>query len=286
VGHELTAVIFGLAAAASWGAGDFSGGVASKRGHVYGVVILSQAAGALFLLLLAVALANPRPLLADMVWGGLAGVAGAIGLVNLYRGLAQGRMAVVAPLTAVFAAAVPVLIGSWLDGLPDGLQIAGLGLAFVAVWLVARSGEETAAGWGDLGLPLLAGLGFGLFFVLVDQVSAGAVFWPLVAARGASISFMLVVVLLRGRGEGSSFGLWPTGNLWLTIVLAGLLDAGGNAFFALSAQAGRLDIAAVLSSLYPVTTVLLARLFLGERLSRQQGIGVVAALAAILFITA
>ena len=279
---ELTAVFYGLAAAASWGAGDFSGGVATKRSHVFLVVLLSHMVGIAGLLLLIVLFGEPMPATRDLFIGALGGISGAIGVLALYTGLAQGRMGVVAPLTAVITAIVPVLFGLFLEGLPQLHQLAGFAVALFAVWLISSDNGEAPAGlhWSDLRLPVVAGLGFGLFFIFIDNVSDNAILWPLVGARTASILMMAVLVLISRRQER------PARTQLGWIALAGIFDVGGNAFFALATSLGRLDIASVLSSLYPVTTVLLARFVLDERLTRRQGVGVAAALTAVILIAA
>ncbi|GAB4530756.1 MAG: DMT family transporter [Anaerolineae bacterium] len=282
---DLLAIAYGLASAASWGSGDFSGGLASRRGSVYSVVIISQLIGGLFLLGLALWLGESLPSAYNLILGGVAGVLGVVGLVALYRGLSSGRMGVVAPATAVVAAGIPVLVSLFSVGLPATSQLAGFGMGLAAVWLLSTSGPshgkgrgEGAFGTRELGLAATAGLGFGLFFVLIDQVSQSAVLWPLVAARMASIIFLSTLTIAR-RG-------WkhPTGGQLPLIALAGIFDTGGNTFFALATRIGRLDIAAVLSSLYPAATVLLAWLVLKERLTPQQWLGVIAALVALVFI--
>jgi drug/metabolite transporter (DMT)-like permease len=271
------AVGFGLASAASWGAGDFSGGVASKRSNVYGVVIVSQAVGLVLLTTLALLLAEPIPAVSDLLWGAVGGLAGGVGVVALYRGLAAGRMGVVAPVAAVVSAGVPVALGLFLEGIPAVPQVLGFGLAFVAVWFVSRPSNGTTIQLRDLGLALVAGVGFGIFFIAIDHVSERALLWPLVSARIASVVMLLVVVVYRKETT------LTRGHLPL-IALVGLFDAGGNAFYALAAQAGRLDVAAVLGSLYPAATVLLAHFVLKERIGRQQWISVVVALAAVTLI--
>lgn len=282
MGIELTAVLFGLAAAASWGAGDFSGGVATKRSHVYLVVLLSHIVGIAGLLLLILLFGEPFPTWRDLLIGAMGGISGAIGVLALYTGLAQGRMGVVAPLTAVITAIVPVLFGLFLEGLPQLHQLAGFAVALFAVWLISSDNGEGPAGlrWGDLRLPAVAGLGFGLFFIFIDHVSDNAILWPLVGARVASILMMTILVLISRRWER------PVRTQLGWIALAGIFDAGGNAFFALATSLGRLDVATILSSLYPATTVLLARFILDERLTRRQGAGVAAALLAVILIAA
>ncbi len=278
----MLSVIFGLLSAVTWGAGDFCGGLASKRSNVYSVVITSQAVGAALLLLLAFVFGETIPPLSDLGWGAGAGIAGAIGLLALYRGLASGRMGLVAPVSAVVAATLPVIAAALLEGLPGSLQLLGFGVALGGIWFLSRSASPTAAAFrlNDLGLPITAGLGFGLFFVLIAQGSGRATFWPLVAARVASLTVLTIIARANRQPivpDRSQLGL---------VALSGVLDAGGNAFFSLAVQAGRLDVASVLSSLYPASTVLLAWLILKERLSGWQFAGVIATLIAIALIAA
>jgi drug/metabolite transporter (DMT)-like permease len=275
---EALAVVYGLASAASWGAGDFTGGFASKRSSVYSVIVISQLVGALFLVGLTFALAESMPSLDNLILGGIAGLSGAIGLVALYTGLARGRMAIVAPVTAVVAAFFPVIVGIVSEGLPAPRRLVGFGVALIAIWFLSQAGNGSALRLNELALPTLAGLGFGLFYILIDQVSQAAILWPLVAARIASISMLSLFIAVRRQEK------MPATNQLFIVALAGALDAGGNAFFALATQVGRLDISAVLASLYPAATVLLAWLILKERLVRQQWLGVVAALIALVLI--
>jgi drug/metabolite transporter (DMT)-like permease len=277
-GSEWASVAFGLASAASWGAGDFSGGLATKRTSVYGVIIASQVVGVILFVGLAFISREAVPTPDNLLWGALAGMVGAIGLTALYRGLAMGQMGVVAPISAVIAAAVPILVGAFVEGLPGILQMIGFGSALVGVWFLSRP-KVGAVRTGQLISPLVAGVGFGLFFVLIDRVSEVAVFWPLVAARAASLTLLLVIA------RAARQPLIPERRYWPLTTLAGVLDAGGNAFFALAAQTGRLDVAAVLSSLYPASTVVLAWLILKERFARPQTVGIAATLAAIVLIT-
>jgi drug/metabolite transporter (DMT)-like permease len=278
VSASLAGIVFGLASAASWGAGDFTGGVSARRSNVYGVVIVSQAAGLVLLIGLALALVEPLAGPRDLFWGAAGGMAGGVGAVLLYRGLATGRMGVVAPVAAVVSAGVPVLAGMALEGLPTIPQLVGFGLAVVALWFVSRTGGGLTVGARELAMPVLAGAGFGIFFIAIDRVGEGAILWPLVSARISSLSLLLVVAILMRQGAMPAKGHWPL------LVLVGVFDAGGNAFYALAAQAGRLDVAAVLGSLYPATTVMLARLVLKEQISGQQWLGIAAALAAVLLI--
>lgn len=274
---HFTAILLSLAAAASWGAGDFNGGLASKRTSVYVVVSLSQLLGLLALtgmaLLLGEALSAPR----DLLLGGFAGLAGAAGLLGLYRGLADGKMGIVAPLTAVSAAGFPVILGSIRDGLPPPAQLLGIGIGLLAVWLISVDDTGKGLNLRGLVLPLAAGISFGLFFVLLDQLSSGAVLWPLVSARLLSAPLVGWIGWRRRPAQ-------PAALPWLLILLAGLFDSAGNAFFTLAAGAGRLDLAAVIGSLYPAVTVLLAWIVLREPLTRRQWGGLLTALLAVALI--
>jgi drug/metabolite transporter (DMT)-like permease len=275
--RDLAAVLLGLASALSWGAGDYSGGIASRRSPVLGVLAVGQATGVALSAGLALLGGEPFPPAGALGWAALAGASGAVGLAALYRGLAVGRMAVVAPISAVLSAAIPVVVGALGEGLPPAPKLAGFGLALAGIWLVARVGE-TGEGRAGLGLALLAGCGFGGFLSLMDRAADGGTFWPLAAARGTSLAITLSAVLVRRRPWAPPRPALPV------ILLSGALDAAGNAFFVLASQVGRLDVAAVLSSLYPASTVLLAALILRERVSRPQGVGIGAVLAAIALI--
>ncbi len=259
--QNLLTVLFGLSASLSWGAGDFSGGLATRRANVMSVVIAAYTLG--FALLIAVALlwSEPFPSALDLIWGSVAGLAGAAGLVAFYQALSVGRMGITAPVAGVLSVTLPVIFSALFIGLPNLFQLTGFVLALIAVWFISR--PERAKGRPEgLGLALLAGLGFGSFFILIDQVSPHAIFWPLAAARLSSILFILAIVLLR-RQE-----VLPKKASFPFILLAGILDAVGNVFFVLATHSGRLDVAAVLSSLYPAVTVLLASIFLKERVRK------------------
>lgn len=269
-------VALGLASAASWGAGDFSGGLASRRAPAAGVVVVSQGVGIALLVVIAAATGEAAPTSSQLGWAGLAGANGALGLLALYSALASGRMGIAAPVSGVVGAVVPVLVGVAVDGWPGALRLGGFALALAGVWLL------TAAGGGagrvsprELALPLLAGVSFGLFLVFIHRAGGSAVLWPLTVARASSMGVLTVI-----GGVTRTLGLPGRPALGLTC-LAGVLDTGGNAFFVLAAQAGRLDVASVLASLYPASTVVLACLLLGERLTGRQATGAVATLAAI-----
>lgn len=270
-------ILFGLAAALTWGAGDFSGGIASKRTKALSVVIIAHAFSMVLLLAAAFLLREPFPPLAAWLWGGLAGLGGAIGLVLLYNALASGRMSVAAPVSALVAAAIPVAFAALTKGLPSLWVIAGFVLALAAIWLVSGGSRDFQL--AELRLPLLAGLAFGFFFTTLHLASGESVIYPLIAVRIVSISSLLLFSLVTRQPVA------PTRASLFPILMSGLLDTLGNGLYALAAQLGRVDIAAVLGSLYPGATVLLAWILLKEHINRQQVAGIAAALAAIVLIT-
>ena len=274
-----TVIGLSLLSAASWGAGDFSGGIAAKKANVFRIVALAHAFGLVAMLLMAWLTREAVPPRADLIWGAIAGLAGAFGIAALYKGLAIGRMGIIAPVAAVITAALPVLVGIRTQGLPAAIQLAGFALALLSIWLVARPDGEIDTHRG-LGLAIIAGICFGLFLVAGKQAGPHVVFWPMVAARAASVVVMTAISLLAVSDERS---LRPA---LLPILLAGLLDSAGNALFIAATRHGRLDVAAVISSLYPASTVILARLMLKERISRTQAAGIAGALVAIALISA
>jgi len=279
INPELLSVAYGLASAIAWGTGDFSGGFATRHDSVFTVTILSQAVGLLILMVTAVVVPVSLPPPRILVYAALAGAAGALGLVTFYSGLARGRMGIVAPVSAIVTAALPVVVGIWLEGPPGWLQLAGFGVAFGAVWLLSRSGGAFNVTSVELGLSSAAGVGFGLFFIFIGLASDTAIIVPLITAKLVGLTLLLIVARLLNKG-----GL-PSLNRLPMICLAGVFDMAGNSFFALAARTGRLDISAVLSSLYPATTVLLAWLILKETMQRQQWLGLAAVLAALVLIS-
>jgi drug/metabolite transporter (DMT)-like permease len=276
--NETLPVVLGLLSAATWGAGDFSGGLASKRTNVYRVIVAGQSISVVLLFASALIFGEKLPAIDHLVWGAIAGIAGAIGLAALYRALSIGRMGVAAPLSAVVTAAVPVFAGFFLQGLPKLTQFAGFGFALIGVWLISRS-DDGAIRLSDLKLPIIAGVGFGIFLLVINRVSENGVLWPLVGARSGSVSALAIYAATQKQLH------LPERKYWPLIGLSSVMDTFGNLFFALAAQIGRLDVAAVLSSLYPASTVALAATILKERITRVQAIGIAAVLIAIVLIT-
>ena len=272
---QVLGTVFGLISAVTWGGGDFSGGLATRRMSQFQAVTAGAVSGLAILLCLALLLGEPMPSPADVLWSGLAGVAAAGGLALLYHGLAVGSSAIVAPTSAVIGAIVPVLFGSLVEGLPQTTQLLGFVAGVLGIWLVTRSGSSR--GMGDrrgLGSGAVAGIGFGGYFVLIAQVQPGAVFAPVGVAK--IVALILGVGVLAARREGP-----PSLRSLPIALLAGILDAAGNVFYVLAQHATRLDVAAVLSSMYPAFTVILAYFVLGERISAAQWVGLALAMVAV-----
>lgn len=276
---QLLPILLGLATAVCWGAGDFCGGLASKTNSLFSVVIGSQLVGMLGLLVIALVTREAMPAPIHLLWSVAGGISSAVGLSALYRALAGGKMSLAAPVAAVVTAAVPVVASLFIAGLPERIQVIGFGLAVAGIWLVA-SGESTAPiRLHDLRLPIIAGVGFGMLLVSINQASQEGIFFPLVVVRLTCLLTMVIAATRQQPQRPIQVVQWPI------IALAGILDTGANVLFGLAGQSGRLDIVAVLASLYPVSTVVLAGLILKERISRQQGIGILVVLIAIVLIT-
>lgn len=265
-----------LLGALSWGTGDFFGGLASRRAHVLTVLVLSQAVGLAGVAAWAVASGDSPPGLADIVPAVGAGAAGAAGLAALYRGMAIGAMGIVAPISAL-SPGVPLAVDLVRGDAPAAVQWAGIATALTGVVLLAREpGGTTTRGTGlaaGVSLALVAALGFGLFVVGLDAASDGGATWAVVVARTSSTLVALCAMLLV------SVPLRPPGGLLPAIAAVGVFDTTANALVAVATTYGSAGIVAVLSALYPLTTILLARVVLSERLDRPRRVGGALALA-------
>jgi len=282
----LTAVVLALASAAFYGAADFLGGVTSKRANTLAIVVVSQLAGLLLLLLAFPLLPASSPTRMDYIWGAIAGLTGGTGVALLYRALAIGVMAVVAPTTAVCAVIVPVLVAVALGERPGLVTVGGIVLAIVAIALVSQSehpepvlqeprGESGASAFT---LAVLSGVAIGLFFVALARTTAEAGLWPLVVARAVSVTLFAAIALLTSQ----SLRLWG-GTLGI-VVAGGSLDMIANLLYMIATRSGPLAVVVTLASLYPASTVLLARVVLHERLSSLQLIGIACAMIAVVMI--
>lgn len=277
---QVLAVLAGLASAVSYGVSDFGGGVASRRSDAFSVVLVSQVAGMVLLLLLAFMLNEPLPPTTDLIASAVAGVLGTIGLVRFYRELAGGRMGIIAPATAVVTVTIPVLFSAATEGLPETNQIVGILMAIAAIWLVTQSGSQTTFTLRDMASILVIGLFFSSFLVTIGTVSERSIVWPLIASRTASIAAVVIFLAVTGRAS------FTVARDQLPLIgLVGFLDVSGSGFYALATTLGRLDIAAVIASLYPGVTALLARVFLAEEINGRQWFGIAVALASIVLIT-
>jgi drug/metabolite transporter (DMT)-like permease len=278
--------LLALASALLYGAGDFTGGLATRRASTLPVIVVSQASGLLLLALLFPFLPAASPMPADLWWGVTAGLTGGAGVALLYRALAIGRMAVVAPTTAVCAVVVPVLVSVAMGERPGRLAAAGIVLGLVAIVLVSQQSAPEAATpvaprSGRLppgvGIALVSGVAIGLFLLTLAQTRPEAGMWPILVSRSTSVALFGLAAL------GTRRSVRLPGVLWLTL-LCGVIDMTANALYLVAARVGPLSVVVTLASLYPASTVLLARVVLGERLNLRQVAGVACALAAIALI--
>ena len=279
----MLSIIFGIASALSWGAGDFAGGLSSRKVGAYRAVFYADFFG-LFLLLAAFFIYPETFPVPRVLWvSAIGGMLGTIGLLVLYYSLTKGQMSIAAPVSALFAALLPVIVGAVTEGLPSLLRLIGFALALAAVWLISQ--ESGGGGFhighlSDLRLPILAGLGFGCYFIFLHNATQNttAVLWLMIVSRVAGTLLVLSFVLVRREPLGVPRAAWSL------VFINATLDLAGNFFFILASKTGRLDIAAVLSSLYPGATVVLAWLLLKEHISRWQLVGIVLALGAIVLL--
>ena len=277
----MISILFGLFSALSWGGGDFVGGLASRKTGAYRAVFYGEVFGLLLLLGAAIFMHEPALAWSKILLAGAAGAIGSTGLLILYHAMTTGQMSIATPVSALLAAALPVAVGAITEGLPSPLKLAGFVCALAAVWLVAQddSDKTHAMRLADLRLPLLAGVCFGLYFIIMHQASNQSVLAPMIASRSAGALALLIFLLARRENFRASRPAWPY------IALNAVLDIGGNAFYILAGQIGRLDVSAVLSSLFPGTTVILAWLILKEKINLLQWLGILAALVAIVLMT-
>jgi drug/metabolite transporter (DMT)-like permease len=249
----------------------------SRRAPVYGVVLVSQLVGMVIALVIAILTGETFPATSDLALAVVGGVLGAMGITALYQGLAVGRMGVIAPVTGILAAAVPVAAGIVFDGLPAPLVLVGIAVALVAVLLVTRV-KDDGGGRSGLELALVAGVAIGLFGVVISRLHEGSVFGPLTVIRAVEALSVVVVILVTRAA-------WrPPRSLLPPMVGIGVADMAGNSLYILAVQAGTLAVAAVTSSLYPVMTVLLAATVLHERITRSHAAGIALAAIAIALI--
>ncbi len=275
---SLLGILFALTSAAVWGGGDFSGGQAARKSHQYQVLMLAALSGMVVLVVSAIIRGEGLPTGRSLLWGALAGSAGALGMAALYKALSMGHTASVAPTSAITCAALPVLFGMFTAGLPKVTQLTGFAVAFLGIWLLSRSGSRADGSFRQgMVLAFLSGIGFGGFFIFITLVEKGQVFVPVLVARTVTLAIALIMLRVNRL---------PLPGLTSNpvAILAGVLDTGGNIFYLLATQFTRLDIAALLSSFYPAGTVILASIILKEKVTSTQWAGILMCLLALTLI--
>jgi drug/metabolite transporter (DMT)-like permease len=283
----LLASLLALGSATLYGAADFLGGLAARRTDTVAVVVVSQFSGMVVLAVMLPLLPDASPAVPDLAWGAVAGIAIGGGLGLLYRALAIGRMAVVAPTTAVCAVVISLIAAVLLGERPGPRTFVGIALAIGSIALVSQAPtrtaheEVTAAASGPpsgLGLALLSGVAIGIFFLSLARTASTAGLWPLLVARLASVAIFGASAIAGGRS------LRMATSVAAIAIVGGVIDMLANALYLLATHSGPLSVVVTLTSLYPATTVVLALALLGERLSGRQGAGIVCALIAVLLI--
>jgi drug/metabolite transporter (DMT)-like permease len=268
------AVQFAIPAAVGFGVADFAGGLATRRACcTLWIITVAQLVGATVLLPVLTLLPG-RPSVAAVGFGALAGLAGSFGLLLYFRGLARGPMGVVAPLSALAGAGLPLVVGAVTGERSGPVTLSGVAVALVAIALATAGTSHDRAAVGGLLLGIGSGVGFGLFYVALDATSSESGLWPLLAAKVAGVVVFGSLVLARRTSGGA---LWARSGL---IMLSGTADMMANILFLLATRTGTLSVTAVLVSLYPVVVVILARFVLHERLTLLQATSVTFALAA------
>ena len=289
-----------LLSAIAWGGGDFAGGMGVKAagGSTTGALRVVISAHAMSLAVLASILLlehASRSHGAPLVWGLVAGVAAGLSLTAFYIALARGEMGASAAVSGLLAAAIPATVSLFLEGVPTPLKILGFVLAAVAIWMIAAgpatesSNMSSAAQRKIFLLAVGGGVGFGVYFVALRLANPSGLLQPMEMARiGSLLTCFVLLLLFRGETDETAVerqGLWLTSREWAWALGVAVLDTGGNLLFVAATRTGRLDVSAVLASLYPASTILLAALLLKERPSRRQLLGMGMAAAAVVFIT-
>src|SRR5437763_5094052 len=275
---QFTSSLFAVGTVCSCGLSHLVGAYTARRFQPFFLAALGHLAGTIFVATLAIASHEPIPPTSHLGWAAIAGAAGGFSLGLFYRALAQGNMGLAAPASAVLSAAIPTAFAIITQGTPGVLPIAGFALALTGIWLISR--PEDGGRPEGLGLALIAGVGFSMFYIFMSHAGSGSALWLSSASR-ASAFVVTGIVTVAGRKFSPTY---PRG--FALGILAGCVDVTGTVLFVRAAQIGRLDTAVVLSSLYPAVTVLLARVVLKEHFTKWKAVGVVAALAAVPLIAA
>jgi drug/metabolite transporter (DMT)-like permease len=279
----MLAVALALGSSLAWGVSDFLGGVKSRTFPLFLVLLISQGAALIVLAVIVAALGEPPPGGDFLLFAALAGIAETIGVAALYRGLAVGVMSIVAPVAAT-APVVPLVVGVALGEQPGTVQGAGIALAVVGIVITAcRSdpgGEREQAVGASVLFGALCALGFGSFYVAMDAASEGEIQWALLLARATSVAaFLVVIAATRPRPV-------PRSRDVPVIALIGILIIAADAMYATASTKGVLGVVAALSTLYPIVTIALARIYLSEEVERRQQLGIALALGGVVAISA
>jgi drug/metabolite transporter (DMT)-like permease len=283
-----------LVTAVAFGVADFLGGAVSRRSTALKTLALCAPMG-LLVVTAAALLAGGAPPALPVTWGFLGGLSGGLGLITFYRALARGPMNVVAPVSALASAVLPVAVGVLRGERLDRAALLGVLLCLVAIGLVSMEKGEKAEPSGPLLrrpldngplMALLSGSCFGVFFILLKAAGDGSGLWPIASARVGTMTVVFTALLIALRFRGGDQGPWVSGRKLIGLaLLSGVLDSGANALYYLAVQDGMLSLVAVLTSLYPAITVLLARIAYSERLRAVQRVGMFVAVTGVALVT-
>jgi len=283
------AVVMALLAALLWGGGDFAGGFATRRASPLQVIFLAQGLDAAILFVAILLRHTPLPDHSVLLWSVTGGICNSIGLICLYTALAIAEMGLAAAISGILTAALPAVASAYVEGAPSPRHLLGFAVAGVAMWRIssAPTHADSARQRRSLFLAAIAGVGFGLFLIFSRQSSRHEILWPLLISRLVGCLFALLLLMAtKLRGKPAPLLEWrPLSTpLWVLATIAGVLDVAGNLFFMASTQIGRMDVSAVLASLYPASTIVLAMVLLREKATAGQLLGMFLALAAVAMI--
>lgn len=269
-----------IGAAVAYGIADYAGGRATRDAPAESVTFIGQSTALILLLIVVPLTGAPLPAINDWVWSGLGGLGGAIALLAFYRAMSRGAMTIIAPVSAVVGLSIPVLIGLFQGERPAIIAYPGILIAVVAVALVGDvlDRHNLPTSWRTIGLAGLAGIGFGLIFVCLAQTSTESGLWPLVGQRLVSVPTVAIVALILKHRTSLK------GNMLRLALFSGILDTTANGLYLVSVRHGLLSLVAVITALYPVSTVVLALRFDHERLHRSQAAGLVLAAISLMMV--
>lgn len=273
------AIVFALISAFAYGISDFLGGLFSKRASAWQIAVVGQSSSAFFALLVGL-FTGGDPTTSDWAWAGFAGLGNGFGAAFLYRGLSRGRMGVIAPISAIGSALVPVAIGLILGERPSTLAVIGVALAFPAIYLISQVVETAPTAEGGIVDGVLAGLGFGVMFAMLGQVDSESGLLPLALTQVVAVlSVIVTATVLRAA--------WvPRDRAAFRALLMGPLGVAATGAFLFATHHGLLSVVSVIASLYPAATVVLASVVLHERIHANQAVGLAIAALAIALVAA